>query len=60
MVNEILKGIVQLGLMFKMNKEWIILKVYIDSDFTEDRDYRRSTSSYFFTLCGTVIRWKSQ
>jgi hypothetical protein len=55
-----LKGTSNFGLMFKMNKEGVTLKGFTDSDFAGDRDNRKSTSSYFFTLCGTVISWKSQ
>lgn len=51
-----LKGISELGLVFKMNKDEIILKGYTDSNFTRNRNIRRSASSYFYTLCGT---WKS-
>jgi len=33
---------------------------YVDSDFAGDRDSRKSTTSYFFTLGGNCISWKSQ
>ncbi|KAL5577269.1 hypothetical protein UlMin_018968 [Ulmus minor] len=39
------------GLMFKSCKEGAILKGYVDSDFAGDKDKRRSTTSYIFTLC---------
>ncbi|KAL0427170.1 UNVERIFIED_CONTAM: Retrovirus-related Pol polyprotein from transposon TNT 1-94 [Sesamum latifolium] len=31
-----------------------------DSNYANDRDSRRSTTSYVFTLCGACISWKSQ
>ncbi|KAL2252662.1 UNVERIFIED_CONTAM: Retrovirus-related Pol polyprotein from transposon TNT 1-94 [Sesamum indicum] len=31
-----------------------------DSNYANDRDSRKSTSSYIFTLCGSCISWKSQ
>lgn len=43
------------GIMFKLNKEGVTLKGFTDSDFAGNREDRKSTSSYFFTLCGTVI-----
>ncbi|KAL0319279.1 UNVERIFIED_CONTAM: Retrovirus-related Pol polyprotein from transposon TNT 1-94 [Sesamum angustifolium] len=33
---------------------------YVDSNYANDRDSRRSTTSYVFTLCGACISWKSQ
>lgn len=42
-----LKGTFDLGLVFKSNKDCVILNGYTDSDFASDRDNRRSTSSYF-------------
>ena len=32
---------------------------YLDSDFAEDVDDRKSTSGYVFTLAGGAISWKS-
>ena len=32
---------------------------YIDSDFQSNRDFRKSTSGYVFTLGGGVISWRS-
>lgn len=46
--------------MFKMNKKGITLKGFTDSDFDGDRDNRKSTSAYYFTLYDTAISWKSQ
>ncbi|KAK4408088.1 Retrovirus-related Pol polyprotein from transposon TNT 1-94 [Sesamum angolense] len=33
---------------------------YVDSNYANDRDSRRSTTSYVFTLCGACISWKYQ
>ena len=46
--------------MFKSCKEGAILKGYVDSDFACDKDKRRSTTSYIFTLCDCCVSWKSQ
>lgn len=32
---------------------------YVDSNYANDRDNRKSTTSYVFTLCGSCISWKS-
>lgn len=55
-----LKGTLDLGLVFKFDKRGIMLKGFTDSDFAGDRDNRKSTSAYFFTLCNIAISWKSQ
>ncbi|KAI5682579.1 hypothetical protein M9H77_03807 [Catharanthus roseus] len=33
---------------------------FVDYDFAGDKDGRKSTTSYFFTLAGNCISWKSQ
>ncbi|CAM8949180.1 unnamed protein product [Rhodiola kirilowii] len=33
---------------------------YCDSDYTSNRDNRKSTSACFFTWCGNCISWKAQ
>ena len=33
---------------------------YVDSDFTEDLDKKRSTSGYVFSMAGGAISWKSK
>ena len=33
---------------------------YCDSDYAGDRDQRKSTSGYVFTLGGTTISWRSR
>lgn len=37
-----------------------VLKGYCDSDFANDLDKRRSTTSYVFTMRGNTISWKSR
>ncbi|XP_060670860.1 secreted RxLR effector protein 161-like [Ziziphus jujuba] len=48
------------GLSYKGNSSEIELIGYVDSDYAGDRDRRRSTSSYVFTLGGNCISWKFQ
>ena len=36
------------------------LEGYVDFNYANDRDSRKSTTSYVFTLCGACISWKSQ
>lgn len=55
-----LKGISNLGILFKFNKQGLTLKGCTDSDFPGDMGNRRSTSSYFYTLCDNMIICKSQ
>ncbi|XP_031283358.1 secreted RxLR effector protein 161-like [Pistacia vera] len=33
---------------------------FVDSDFAGDKDTKKSTTSYYFTLGGNYISWKSQ
>ncbi|XP_031285874.1 secreted RxLR effector protein 161-like [Pistacia vera] len=33
---------------------------FVDADFAGDKDTRKSTTAYFFTLGGNCISWKSQ
>ncbi|KAL0375656.1 UNVERIFIED_CONTAM: Retrovirus-related Pol polyprotein from transposon TNT 1-94 [Sesamum calycinum] len=42
------------------NSEGVKLMGYVDSNYANDRDSKRSTTSYVFTLCGACISWKSQ
>ena len=35
------------------------IKGYSDADFAGDKDDRKSTSGYIFTLAGGAISWKS-
>ncbi|KAL7154949.1 hypothetical protein ABFS83_03G038900 [Erythranthe nasuta] len=55
-----LKGSLNLGLNFSKSNNGVELIGYVDSNFANDRDNRKSTTSYVFTLCGSCISWKSQ
>ncbi|KAK4409459.1 Retrovirus-related Pol polyprotein from transposon TNT 1-94 [Sesamum angolense] len=48
------------GIKFSKCSEGVKLMGYVDSNYANDRDNRRSTTSYVFTLCGACISWKSQ
>ncbi|KAL0320001.1 UNVERIFIED_CONTAM: Retrovirus-related Pol polyprotein from transposon TNT 1-94 [Sesamum radiatum] len=48
------------GIRFSKCLEGVKLIGYVDSNYANDRDSRRSTTSYVFTLCGACISWKSQ
>ncbi|KAL0388456.1 UNVERIFIED_CONTAM: Retrovirus-related Pol polyprotein from transposon TNT 1-94 [Sesamum radiatum] len=48
------------GIKFSKCSEGVKLMGYVDSNYANDRDSRRSTTSYVFTLCGACISWKSQ
>ncbi|CAH9067875.1 unnamed protein product [Cuscuta epithymum] len=48
------------GLIFSKCASGIELIGYVDSNYANDRDNRKSTTSYVFTLCGSCISWKSQ
>ncbi|KAL0311211.1 UNVERIFIED_CONTAM: Retrovirus-related Pol polyprotein from transposon TNT 1-94 [Sesamum angustifolium] len=55
-----LNGSANLGIMFSKCSKGVDLTGYVDSNYANDRDSRRSTTSYIFTLCGSCITWKSQ
>ena len=55
-----IKSTINEGLIYRGNKEAIELVGHVDADYTSDRDKRRSTIVYIFTLCGCCINWKSQ
>ena len=48
------------GLFYKNRYDTLDLVGYVDSDFAGDRDSRKSTTAYYFTLGGNCISWKSQ
>ncbi|KAL0434463.1 UNVERIFIED_CONTAM: Retrovirus-related Pol polyprotein from transposon TNT 1-94 [Sesamum latifolium] len=48
------------GIKFSKHSDDVNLVGYVDSNYANDRDSRRSTTSYVFTLCGACISWKSQ
>ena len=38
----------------------IFVTGYVDSNYANDKDSRKSTTSYVFTVCGSCVSWKSQ
>ncbi|XP_022883617.1 uncharacterized protein LOC111400428 [Olea europaea var. sylvestris] len=53
-----LKGTIDIGLKFSANKEGVKLNGFVDANYVGDRDGRKSTSSYVFTLsnsCPTLL-----
>ncbi|XP_047309565.1 secreted RxLR effector protein 161-like [Impatiens glandulifera] len=55
-----LKSTVDVGLTFSKCSVGTKLVGYVDSNYANDRDNRKSTTFYVFTLCGSCISWKSQ
>ncbi|KAL2251745.1 UNVERIFIED_CONTAM: Retrovirus-related Pol polyprotein from transposon TNT 1-94 [Sesamum indicum] len=55
-----LRGTIDIGITFSRNSDYIQLVGFVDSNYANDRDSRKSTTSYVFTLCGACISWKSQ
>ena len=49
-----------MGLVFERGGDKVKVEGYVDSDFVGDKDSRKSTSAYFFTIYGNCISWKSQ
>ena len=52
------KGTLQLGLIYSGEK--LILQAFSDSNQTEDKTTRRSTSGYVFKIAGSPIFWSSK
>ncbi|KAL2251350.1 UNVERIFIED_CONTAM: Retrovirus-related Pol polyprotein from transposon TNT 1-94 [Sesamum indicum] len=55
-----LHGSKNVGILFAKRSENTQLVGYVDSNYGNDRDSRKSTTSYIFTLCESCISWKSQ
>ncbi|KAL0312863.1 UNVERIFIED_CONTAM: Retrovirus-related Pol polyprotein from transposon TNT 1-94 [Sesamum radiatum] len=55
-----LSGSANTGIKFSRSSKGVNLVGYVDSNYANDRDSRKSTTSYIFTLCGSCISWKSQ
>ncbi|KAL2248429.1 UNVERIFIED_CONTAM: Retrovirus-related Pol polyprotein from transposon TNT 1-94 [Sesamum indicum] len=55
-----LRGTIDIGITFSRNSDYTQLVGFVDSNYANDRDSRKSTTSYVFTLCGACISWKSQ
>ncbi|KAI5648006.1 hypothetical protein M9H77_34011 [Catharanthus roseus] len=54
-----LNGILYQGLHYHNWSDFELIG-FADSDFAGDKDGRKSTTSYFFTLASNCISWKSQ
>ncbi|XP_047325338.1 secreted RxLR effector protein 161-like [Impatiens glandulifera] len=55
-----LKTTIDVGLTFSKCSVGTKLVGYVDSNYANDKDNRKSTTSYVFTLYGSCISWKSQ
>ena len=55
-----INGSLNTGLIYKHKYDTLDLVGYVDSDFAGDRDSRKSTTAYYFTLGGNCVSWKSQ
>ncbi|KAL2250110.1 UNVERIFIED_CONTAM: Retrovirus-related Pol polyprotein from transposon TNT 1-94 [Sesamum indicum] len=55
-----LRGTDNVGINFSKFSDSINLVGYVDSNYANEKDSRKSTTSYIFTLCGSCISWKSQ
>ncbi|KAL2237883.1 UNVERIFIED_CONTAM: Retrovirus-related Pol polyprotein from transposon TNT 1-94 [Sesamum indicum] len=53
-----LRGSDNIGITFSRNSEHSHLVGFVDSNYANDRDSRKSTTSYVFIFCGSCIRWK--
>ncbi|KAK6160404.1 hypothetical protein DH2020_003785 [Rehmannia glutinosa] len=54
-----LKGYPEVGLWYPKEGGFKLIG-YVDSNYANDKDNRKSTTSYVFTLGGSCISWKSQ
>jgi len=54
-VLKYINGSLNIGLNFKKRGDTLDLVGYLDSDFAGDRDTRKSTTTYFFTLSGNCF-----
>ncbi|KAL2250907.1 UNVERIFIED_CONTAM: Retrovirus-related Pol polyprotein from transposon TNT 1-94 [Sesamum indicum] len=55
-----LRGTDNIGINFSKFSDSVNLIGYVDSNYANEKDSRKSTTSYIFTLCGSCISWKSQ
>ncbi|XP_042032215.1 secreted RxLR effector protein 161-like [Salvia splendens] len=55
-----LKHTSKYGLCDSKCDEGVTLTGFVDSNYANDRDKRKSTTSYVFTVCKSCISWKSQ
>lgn len=55
-----LRGTTNYELLYRRNPEAIPLKGYVDADWANDLDDRRSTSGFLFEAFGNVISWTTR
>ncbi|XP_042041299.1 secreted RxLR effector protein 161-like [Salvia splendens] len=55
-----IKHTAKYGLCYFRCEEGVKLVGYVDSNYVNDMDKRKSTTSYVFTVCRSCISWKSQ
>lgn len=55
-----ISGTTGYGLLYKKHGDQVGIEGYVDSDYAGDRDSIKSTTTYFFKVCGNCISWKSQ
>lgn len=51
---------IDVGLLYEKVGEEIGIEGYVDSDYAGDKDSRKSTSAYYFMVCGNCVSWKAQ
>lgn len=57
MVVEVSQGFHELWLSVSSG---VVLEGYVDFNFAGDKDKRRLTTAYMFTLCESCVSWKTQ
>ncbi|XP_031258987.1 secreted RxLR effector protein 161-like [Pistacia vera] len=55
-----LNSSLSVGLKYSKRTTMLDLVGFVDSNFAGDKDTRKSTTAYYFTLGGNCISWKSQ
>ncbi|XP_042027066.1 secreted RxLR effector protein 161-like [Salvia splendens] len=55
-----LKHTATYGLCYYKCENGVSLTGFVDSNYANDRDKRKSNTSYVFTVCSSCISWKSQ
>ncbi|XP_047941793.1 secreted RxLR effector protein 161-like [Salvia hispanica] len=55
-----LKHTAKYGLCYSKCDDGVLLTSFVDSNYANDRDKRKSTTSYVFTVCRSCVSWKSQ
>ena len=46
--------------MFQKRRNDVNIEGFVDSDYTRDRDSRKSTTAFYFRVCGNCVSWKFQ